>query len=101
MRTINGLELIPGVTKIFSCKFVDAGIDNVISCLIVAEDEDEASKKAIKIALTDSEINDNYELVQISLHQTGFYEEIDDEEEDPFYNICKDGYVLFEAESLS
>ena len=58
-------------------------------------------KKAIKIALTDSEINDNYELVQISLHQTGFYKEIDDEEEDPFYNICKDGYVLFEAESLS
>ena len=46
MRTINGLELIPGVTKIFSCKFVDAGIDNVISCLIVAEDEDEASKKS-------------------------------------------------------
>ena len=101
MRTINGVELIPGVTKIFSCKFVDAGIDNVISCLIVAEDEDEASKKAIKIALTDSEINDNYELVQISLHQTGFYEEIDDEEVDVFDDITKDGYILFEAESLS
>ena len=31
IKKINGVELNPGVTKIFSCKFVDAGIDNVIS----------------------------------------------------------------------
>lgn len=101
MKTINGIKLIPGVTKIFSCKFVDAGIDTVISCLMVAEDEDDAHNKAIKINFRDSTLNDKYELVHISLHQTGFYEEIDDEQEDPFYNICKEGYVLFDAESLS
>ena len=101
IKKINGVELNPGVTKIFSCKFVNANVDSVISSLIIADCEDEAYNKAMVMSLCDPIINDNYELVRISLHHSGFYNSVDDEEEmDPFDNITKEGYVLFDAESL-
>lgn len=99
-KKINGVELIPGDTKIFSCKFVDANVSSVISCLIIADCEDEAYNKAIAMSLCDPIINDSYELVRISLHHSGFYESCSKHEIDPFDNITPEGYVLFDAESL-
>lgn len=98
MKIVNGIELIPGVTKVFSCNFVNADISYVISCLIIAENEEEALNKATYINSSDDNINDEFEFVKISLHHTGFYTE--DEEDDPFDYMCAEGYVLFDPESV-
>ena len=100
IKKINGIELIPDVTKIFGCSFVDANVSSVITCLIIADNEEEAHHKAVTINLCDPIINDNYELVRISLHHSGFYESCSKHEIDPFDDVTKDGYVLFDAESL-
>ena len=100
IKKINGVELIPDVTKIFGCSFVDANVSSVITCLIIADCEDEAYNKAMVISLCDPIINDKYELVRISLHHSGFYESCSKQEIDPFDDVTKEGYVLFDAESL-